>query len=228
MEGGTIIGDIRGVFGRHLKAWRMVLQNKSRKNIPPQERAILLKDGDVPIQTINVARSPIQSYIIKAIKIGNFLTRFKGKRHDDLFHLYLIVRLENGKIYKMEKNQEFNIEPYKPHKMEQRMNIPTPQNTTMNTLMSNAIAKYGENLLFYDPVKNNCQKFIIDLFNASNINISDEQSRRIMIDASGITSGTLSFLGRQVTTLANKIGLLKEGYGIDDIDDETSYIVFLD
>ena len=86
--------------------------------------------GDEPITSLTIARTPIQSAIASAMELasgGNFESSVKKQGYDKYFHLYLII---NGK-YRLEKNQNLDITPYKPMKDEEQYPLSSP-NITIN------------------------------------------------------------------------------------------------
>jgi hypothetical protein len=77
-------------------------------------RTLLSKIGDMPIASAEIVRSPVQSIVQQAINFvsgGEFKKAIADKPYDDIFHLMIILTLENGKKYSLEKNAKFTLQP---------------------------------------------------------------------------------------------------------------------
>ncbi len=80
----------------------------------PQIRDFIQKYGNNNIVFMNVCREPIQEYILKAanlITLGGFNKKKIELNYDKLFHLYLLISLENNVNFKLEKNEIVQIKP---------------------------------------------------------------------------------------------------------------------
>jgi hypothetical protein len=78
-----------------------------RKNAPPKIRKWIEENKNKTINQIIVCRKPIQSAIRKAANIisgGSFNRSLKRLNYDEVFHLYLYIRIGN-KTYVIEKNE---------------------------------------------------------------------------------------------------------------------------
>lgn len=125
--------------------------------------------GDEPITSLTIARTPIQNAIASAMELasgGNFESSVKKQGYDKYFHLYLII---NGK-YKLEKNQNLDITPYKPMKDEEQYPLSSP-NITINEFIKKGVDSLGEKDFFgnYDGLTRNCQWLIMNLLKANGL-----------------------------------------------------------
>jgi len=93
-----------------LRALESVNKAFRRKNYPPSMRAALEKYGNNKITSLTVGRNPIQSVIQK---IANTLvgSKLNDLNIDTLFHLFLIIELDNGMKFKTERNQVLSFTP---------------------------------------------------------------------------------------------------------------------
>lgn len=85
-----------------------------RLNYPPAVRDVLEQYGNEQIDAVRVVRKPIMpvlSGIIDLISLGQFTANKSQLGYDDMYHLYLFVRLRSGTIIRLEKNQVFNFTP---------------------------------------------------------------------------------------------------------------------
>ena len=77
-----------------------------RKDFPPVVRNIIKQYGNQIIVEASVCRSPVQKAITTAINIltKNKLNENKNKlSYDNLYHLYILVKLENGVTLRIQK-----------------------------------------------------------------------------------------------------------------------------
>lgn len=149
-----------------------------RHDAPPSVRDLLNIYGDVLVNSITVCKKPIQKAIDSVLNLISFGAWESTKRklnYDDLFHLFMIIELSNA-TFRLEKNQVVNLElldGYFPD--EQTLCYPvdltdSAQRITLRSLFDNAVARYGkEQIYIYDPVRFNCQTFVTNILEASNL-----------------------------------------------------------
>ena len=83
-----------------------------RLDFPPNERAILKNYGHNDIVQITVCRAPIHKMIDKTLNIlslGKWESLKRDSDYDRMFHLYMVIKLGNGHMIRLEKNQVINI-----------------------------------------------------------------------------------------------------------------------
>jgi hypothetical protein len=133
------------------------------------------KFRDVKISSVMIVRTPI----FKAInKLADFLTKGKFTKdmlangYDDMFHLAVIVKLENGVHLKIEKNETVEISRvpgFPPKDIQQRKVYLRKTPPTLGEAWKNFEGSYPNKRVMYnyDSLKNNCQR-AIDNFLSSN------------------------------------------------------------
>ena len=132
--------------------------------------------GDERIQSIQVCRNPVTKVIknlINIVSLGMLKRKMKDKNYDELFHLFLVIRLENGKIYSLEKNQRVTVHTgNKSNDQSDCTSLFALRNygyPTVREFLNNAEKLKIKGFYQYDGLINNCQKFILDLLNANGI-----------------------------------------------------------
>lgn len=118
--------------------------------------------GSIPIGRLYVARTPVQSGVQKILQwmsLGKYEQVKAELRYDDVYHLYLIVQLVNGRLWKLEKNHIVELTPlsfFPPHA--QTLSYIGMKNTQQ--LIQQAHIHHPSQLWSYDPQHNNCQHFV--------------------------------------------------------------------
>ena len=114
------------------------------------------------IVSIDVGRVPLSSGVQTAMNIlslGNFSRTANQLDYDSIFHQYMIVKFDDGSIYKLEKNAV--IEQGTPSEKEInniKVSIPIKKALSIDELMKNA--SYNDDMFYkYDPSRANCQIF---------------------------------------------------------------------
>jgi RNase P protein component len=173
---------------------------------------IIKQYGDQQIQGITLKRTPISSAIYKALNTASLGKFDQSNPYDKLFHLAMDIKFANGKIIRLEKNATINMttRPTDKKDTESLEVIGIPQ-INLNKLLDNAKARMGKKYFSYDSKSNNCQDFILNLFDASRIgNIHDrdfiKQSTRDIFNKS---PKYLKGMAKVVTNLGGKFDLVK-------------------
>lgn len=160
-----------GIFSRKLD-----FSNKIKK--------ILKEYGNENIVSIRIGRRPINKLVEKAfniISIGKWNELRNQYYYDKLFHLFLIITLQDGTKLSLEKNDIVNMNVNDSRCNESGVDcieIEYPQNSmTVNDLVMKPLDRIGKNNYFvYDPFKLNCQIFIksvLETFGLYNSNINN-------------------------------------------------------
>jgi len=136
--------------------------------------------GDIPIEKMNIYRTPLPSLLSKTLNVVSFgqwgkLSKQEG--FDKFYHLALVLTLANNKNVIVEKVAVIEIKTkYLTDDKTEVCNIPnyTSGSLTLNTLLKNAMDKVPTNKFFtYDPLTNNCQVFIKMLLENSGLYNAD-------------------------------------------------------
>lgn len=182
LEGGANpITVVKEVFKRG-KAFIM-----GRDGPGPALRQVLATDGDIRILNMYVCRDPIFSnldHLAGLVSNGEYDKAKEELSYDKMFHLCLKVHLENGKYYKLEKNEEVEAKQagtFNPKDLEGESKdvkckkVPLENKTvTMNDLINKGEESVGKHTFWsYDPVTNNCQHFIKIILSANGLLNSD-------------------------------------------------------
>jgi len=200
-------------FERHLKGIQEALKGV-RMNFKPQMRQILEKEGEKKIIKLYVARAPIPSQIKKLADMINKLSGFEKIQHDKLFHLYLIIKLENMVSVVLEKNEELNMKYYKSSSIEEIKEIFFDKNLNITQLLLNSIDTYGANRIFiYDALTTNCQRFVLDILTANNINVSNDIYSFIIQDVKNLIPTWAHKIANFITSAYNRFKMAIYGYG---------------
>lgn len=133
--------------------------------------------------------------VIGSQKLVDKLNLLKNKPYDELFHLFLVVTLENGIMLRIEKNATINIFILSNSVSDDKIQIyKINKNLTLGNMLKNTENHMGTNKYYqYSAINNNCQMFL------DNILKSNRMGRRevfqfINQDLSGIVSETGSKL----------------------------------
>jgi len=138
--------------------------------LQPSARKLLEQVGNEEIKTLQIVRTPLSSFtkgFLNTISLGQF-DKISKKYYDEMFHLSLWI---NGK-YNLEKNEVVYFNTKNPKQTNSQVkdvkNIPA--GLTIQQLIDNARKRMGnENFSNYDAEKLNCQNFLINVLDGSNV-----------------------------------------------------------
>jgi hypothetical protein len=134
--------------------------------------------GDSPITSMQIIRTPVKKFllsIVNIISLGQLQLLMQKYGFDKLFHLALIVTLQNGKKLVVEKNEQINIsDRISIAKDTETMQVSISTPLTLNQLLKNSLNAVGKERFFiYDAFNRgnggNCQDFILYLLKASHL-----------------------------------------------------------
>lgn len=142
--------------------------------LPPNVKEILKKYGNQVIKGIVLKRTPVSGLItgaLDAFSLGKFGDRMEKRDLDDLFHLFMDIITENNQVVSLEKNARVNMIVNPPRRSgEEKQSVSNiPPGITINQLIQNGINRMGNQFFLYDAKKNNCQDFLLNVLQASNI-----------------------------------------------------------
>jgi hypothetical protein len=182
--------------------------------------------GSYDIKSILAIRTPIIGVIntlMNVITLGKFKQLQQEYGYDKLYHLAIVVTLNDNKDTKLviEKNEKITISRFKKSDITSKtetMNVPMNyKKVSLYDLLNNARRTMGDYLFFsYDGTgrsgqTNNCQDFIMMLLNASGL--GDVQSK--------------AFIKQELDEMLQNLGssFHKFSKGVTDTANEiTSYI----
>lgn len=180
------------------------------KQLPKSFRNILKKYGENTITKIEICRTPIDRVaktFANLITLGNWDDIVKRAGHDEMFHLYSVLTLDDGTELLLEKNERpvlWTSIPQKKDTTECRdilgLNIP------LSTFIERTVERMGLNdYVSYDALSLNCQNFIINHLRANGI---DGLDNFILQDLEGLIRETPTFskyLSKKATDLGGYI-----------------------
>jgi hypothetical protein len=169
-----------------------------RKTVPPQVRAFLKDHEGRSVVGITVGKAPISSLsrkVVNALTFGNYNKRLKAKGYDAGNHAYMVVTLDDGSKYKMEKNHVVEIAPAGAKSYWDKIDksshdtpldereLQVTQPIPLGTFMSNGekYASTGDKqheFWKYDPVNANCQYYVDDLVSGNKDSIANVEVER--------------------------------------------------
>ena len=138
---------------------------------------ILEKYGNMKIRSIRIGRRPINNLVEKAfniISLGKW-SKLKDKYYfDRLFHLFLILTLEDGTVISFEKNSIVTMTENDERcsmKDVDCIELEYPADSiTLNELVKKPLDRIGKEKYFiYQPFDQNCQIFIRDVLETFNL-----------------------------------------------------------
>jgi hypothetical protein len=129
---------------------------------------------DIPITKLTISRSPVKSNIVSVLNVISLgqLKKITNKLgYDKLWHLALKVTLDNGKSYRIEKNQNISIKPYNEYPGTEIFQLAKSKKAiTLREMMNASLKKEGTTRFYeYDAFKNNCQMFVTSLLRSSGL-----------------------------------------------------------
>jgi hypothetical protein len=140
--------------------------------LPPNARDILHQYGDKPITDIVVCRNPVGSLLtgaLNAVSLGAFKKEFSKKPYDQLYHLYLWIKVE-GQNITLEKNEVITMDiDASIREGSDTMKVDIPTGLTLNGLMVNTEARMKQKFLKYSAKDNNCQDFVLAVLQSNGL-----------------------------------------------------------
>lgn len=191
-----VVSGVKNVFSRISDRWTKNTQN------------ILNLYGNEKIFKLYAFRQPLNKIVETAVKVISLGT-FDPQKHgfDRMYHLGLLVELENGKNVIIEKNQTPDIFLGNAPSNSELRPIPIyDRDLTINKMMDNTLNKVSKDQIFlYSGLQNNCQRFVKDILQSNNM-WSSEIDKFIFQDLTNLKKDLPSFTSKimdGVTNIAN-------------------------
>ena len=145
-----------------------------RNDYQPKVRKLLLELGSKIIKSAVVMRSPVPTLLTQALNVvslGSFAKNLKDSPYDTLFHLSLVVELEDSNKLLIEKNEVINmIKNPKTQTKTDIQQVPNiPENLTVDDMLYKAQQIMGKDYFTYSARDNNCQNYIMAILQANNM-----------------------------------------------------------
>lgn len=198
-------------------------------DVPRSFSQYLRRYGDNKIDSIEIGRAPIQkavNILMNLISNGLYSKISNKIGVDSFFHLYLIIKLDNGKKLRLEKNQNLKISSYSSGKNEEILPVSLRDETlTLNEMFEKTYSKYGRNRVnIYNALSTNCSRFVLDFLQSNKLltlrlkkfisqnvkQLSDELPDNVKKAAKNITD-TASYLNKILEYVTNGYLRLKSG-----------------
>jgi len=180
--------------------------------------------GEHKITHIYVYRKPIQkilNYYLNLTSSFQIVKNLKESNYDDIFHLFMIVKCDNGEYVLIEKNDILNINLINIDAVNNAENVENIKINYMsyvlsiNDLLNNTLKNIGEYEFFnYNSLNLNCQKFILDILRSNKL-YNEKDKNFIYQNPYKIynKTGLLSYINKKITDLSASIKIIK-GEGI--------------
>ena len=223
IDGGSFLDSLKSglknVYGR-VKGFVTGV----RDDYQPYVRKLLDEIKGNKIIKLVVIREPIKeavNMLVNVITVNKVNEFKKDVGVDDLFHLYMIATLDNGKLIRIEKNAEIDIKEVNsiPNVNQLNMlNIVIPSNLSVNELLNNTREKIGDRLFFdYDGIKNNCQDFLYNILYMNGFEASNPTMKSFikqdLVKLSKNLSQTSKKIMNTLTNLGKRAQILVNGAG---------------
>ena len=148
-----------------------------RKGYTNHTKNTLNKYGSLMIMDMTLQRCPIQAFVRKfmnTISLGVFEKLLDKYGFDKLFHLSLLLTLQDGTKVVVEKNEEINVSttipPFVQDCEQLKVNYLPQVGFTLNKLMDTTRAKIPEKRFYdYDAHNYNCQVFLMDVLKSNGL-----------------------------------------------------------
>ena len=194
----------KGILDYFIKSDK--LTNKSQK--------VMDNLGNVPVKRIQIYRTPINSMISKALELISLGT-FSTGEYDKLYHLAMVLTLENNKNIIVEKNSVINLSgEYKTTDKTEVLDIPFNKPITLKGMFDKTLNRVGNKKMYlYDAFgrgeATNCQGFIKEMLISENLYTPDVD-KFVYQDLTNIQKNLNSYVpdvARVITDVGSIFGL---------------------
>lgn len=227
VEGTGLMSDIVGTVKKTAKKTRQIINKTAqsvktvaqggRDDYPPSVRKLLKNNGEKKIVSAIINRKPVEkklSGLLNVLSLGQFKKNIENEPYDDLFHLSIVLRTEDGKDILVEKNEVINM-AMKGRKGGETLPIaPFQGGKTLNEIMENTKKRMGGKFFGYSARNNNCQDFIMALLQSNGMGDANDFTF-VKQDAKQMFKGlgTLSKVADFITDLGGATNVLIKGTG---------------
>ena len=175
-------------------------------------RDVLEQYGNEKIKSIKVCRNPVSSTVqtaLNVVSLGAFKKRLERSPHDDIFHLFALITLEDGTVLCLDKQSQITLKVgSKPYK--DSIDV-SPPFTTLNEMLDKTKEHMGNDAFFgYNANGNNCQNFLFKFLMTSG-KATPEIKQFILQDVKSLFDDNLEYFSKLVTDLGSKVSTLQYG-----------------
>jgi hypothetical protein len=188
------------------------------KKLPQPVQVLFDKYKNNRVISAQIRREPIFAIIDKVINLisgGKFDEAKREQGYDKMFHLSLIITLDNGVKLLIEKNERINMTTnWKDTDKVEYFNVgPIFTNPTLEQFFQNTEKAVGDHRFFtYNAFDQNCQRFIADLLQSNN-SLSDNAKNFILQDAQSIVKKMPFFVSKIAQFATDTAGRVKQFFG---------------
>lgn len=190
-----------------------------RSDYQPKARQILLDYGKKIITAMEVRREPLPLALNVALNVATLGEIAKNNPYDDLFHLSIVVKLDDATQVLMEKNEVISLElnPYPRPKTDSKEVNLRGKVITLQQLLNNTQERMGGNYFIYSARNNNCQDFILNILVANGLD-TPELVDFVKQDTIRVFGDMVRFrkFSNTLTDIASRFNVIKEGYGEEE------------
>ncbi len=224
ITGEGVVEKVKEVAGKVIKRVSDVLQGV-RKRASPSIRKFMEANGEAKITKIVIGRQPVTPMIERVaslLSLGKFDKNKKELGYDRMLHLFMIISLDNGKTFKLEKNHVPEI-TMSSNAGSDTMSVQKPSNLTFNDFIKKAESKAGtpDKLWVYESATQNCQYFVKWTLQGAGVYNADI-NKFVMQDALAVYKGLSVFqkIAKKLTDASNVLDVVKEGEGKQSLRDK--------
>lgn len=199
------------------------LHFKPREHATKRFKSFVDEEGSKKIVKVEVGRKPIASGVSAALNVLSLGKLSKVKKelgYDNIYHNYMVVTLDDGRQFKIEKNHIVESSPYnrKKDKKDALYDVPVKGEVNLEQFIQKAEGK-DKQFWGYDPNSRNCQKFVADMIHNNELTPEDpvtakaiepQDSEKLL----GTLPSSLQSLPKKVTDLAGTLDRVVHGDGI--------------
>ena len=194
-------------------------------SLPQNVIKFLEKNGMYTIESGTINRVPLSMKVMAVLNVasfGQFEDNLRNTPYDKLFHLSLDIKLSNGKLIKLEKNERVSISEIRNFgSSKDDLNIDLP-NITLNEFINNGYLEMGNKFFSYDGQFNNCQDFLLGLLRGNRC-LTPEAQEFIKQDTKELFNHipwTKSIMDK-LTDTASKLSIITQGGKLKHSDIKT-------
>lgn len=186
----------------------------ARKGPSPSFRRFMEVNKNKKIVQLTVCRVPILGVIDKALNIislGGWQKNKEKYKYDDMFHLYIYIRIDGSGLYRMDKNHVVEVEKARDIDSKGKcMQVYLPKSLTVAEFIKNGEEEQPENFWNYNPETNNCQVFVMSLLIGNNL-LNEQLSEFVKQCAKCVLNGYTSKLSQVLTDIASRADVILHG-----------------
>lgn len=194
-------------IGKRILGLKHGLLNGYRTNFGPEVRAVLEAHGNKKITKVIAGRHPLSTRIESVVRV------FGRNLPETIYHLFMVMILEDGTRILNEKNEVLKIQVFGNSMAFDQMEFVLPNDTTLNQFLEKTRLQMGTEFTHYSAMSFNCQNYVLNSLTANGINLTPQQRDWIIVDARNFSNEFWKTLANGATNLASIWDLVKRGEG---------------